>query len=261
MFKQFILKIDKVFFGKKLKKLYTNYITDRLLKRLESECGYKITSYYPKNMNCEVSRLCDLYGSDKGELRPNGHTYSWPSHTYADFYSQLFSHCRNNVKKVFECGLGTNNPNIPSTMGVFGKPGASLRMWRDYFPNATVYGADIDKDVLFQEERIKTYFVDQLNPATINELWNQVGVADFDFMVDDGLHTFEAGSTLFTHSIDKLAQNGIYIIEDVSVDELLRYLDFFKNKPFHVDCVCLFRPTIGLSEERNSLLAIRRKFN
>jgi hypothetical protein len=259
--KKLFRKVDKLLFGQSFKKLRAWYLTNKLLKSLESECGYKITTFYQKNMNCEISRLCDLYGSDKGELRSSGHTYSWPSHTYADFYTQLFSHCRNNVKKVFECGLGTNNPNIPSSMGVLGKPGASLRVWRDYFPNATVYGADIDKDILFQEERIKTYFIDQLNPAIINEFWNHVGVVEFDFMVDDGLHTFEAGSTLFTHSIDKLAAHGIYIIEDVSIVELLQYQDFFKNKNFLVDYVCLFRPSINLSEERNNLVVIRRKFN
>ncbi len=261
MLKKIIQKIDQILFAQNIKKLYNHYVTAQLLTRLESECGYKIISFYPKNMNCEVSRLCDLYGSDKGELRTSGHTYSWPSHTYADFYSKLFLHCRHNVRRVFECGLGTNNPNIPSTMGVFGKPGASLRMWRDYFPNANVYGADIDKEVLFQEERIKTYFIDQLNPAIINEFWNHVGVADFDLMIDDGLHTFEAGSTLFTHSIDRLASNGIYIIEDVSVGELLKYKEFFQHQNLIVDYVCLFRPSVSLSAERNSLVVIRKKSN
>ena len=48
-----------------------------------------------------------------------------------------------------------------------GKPGASLRVWRDYFPNAIIYGADIDKDILFAEERIKTFYIDQLDPVAI----------------------------------------------------------------------------------------------
>jgi hypothetical protein len=49
-------------------------------------------------------------------------------------------------------------------------------------------------------------------------------------MIDDGLHTFEAGSTLFLNSIDKLSSNGIYIIEDVTPQNLARYKKFFQNK-------------------------------
>ena len=33
-------------------------------------------------------------------------------------------------------------------MSINGKPGASLRAWRDYFVNSVVYGADIDKNIL-----------------------------------------------------------------------------------------------------------------
>jgi len=232
------------------------YMTDQSQQFIESSCDYKIVSYYQKNMNCELSRLCDVYGSDKGELVKNGHPYPWPSHTYADFYANLFSHCRNSVTKVFECGIGTNNPNLPSSMGISGKPGASLRVWRDYFPNATVYGADIDKDVLFEEDRIKTYFINQLDPVVISSFWGEVAIADFDFMIDDGEHTFEAGSTLFLHSIDKLSRNGIYIIEDVAPFNLVRYKQFFQNKNYIVEYVCLFRPSFGLAD--NSLVVVRK---
>lgn len=224
---------------------------------LDSTFDYKIVSYYAKDSRDDVSRLCDVYGSDKGEIKKSGHPYPWLSHTYADFYSRLFSHCRNSVRKVFECGLGTNNPDLPSTMGVSGKPGASLRVWRAFFPNAIIYGADIDKDILFDEERIKTYYIDQLDPAAIKSFWKATGESDFDFMIDDGLHTFEAGSTLFTHSVDKLSELGIYIIEDVLPSDLLRYVEFFKDKEYVVEFVTLLRPSLPLGD--NSLVVIRKR--
>jgi hypothetical protein len=153
-------------------------LTDKLQAFMESSCDYRVVSYYQKNTQCEVSRLCDVYGSDKGSLHKSGHPYPWPSHSYADFYANLFSHCRNSVTKVFECGIGTNNPSLPSSMLITGKPGASLRVWRDYFPNATVYGADIDKDILFEEDRIKTYYINQLDPVDIKSFWEAVGKTD-----------------------------------------------------------------------------------
>lgn len=55
-------------------------------------------------------------------------------------------------------------------MGQSGKSESYLRVWRDYFPNADVYGADIDKDVLREEQRIKTSHVDQTNEGSIKML-------------------------------------------------------------------------------------------
>jgi hypothetical protein len=141
-------------------------------------------------------------------------------------------------------------------MGVNGKPGASLRVWKDYFPNATIYGADIDKDVLFEEPRIKTYYVDQLDPESIGEMWSEVGIKDFDFMIDDGLHTFEAGSTLFSNSISMLSKDGVYVIEDVSGPDLREYDKFFIDLDYRVEFISLHR--VGMALGNNSLVVIRK---
>lgn len=256
MLKNVIQSFDKLFFGEALQKKYGKYVVAKLLENFKLGFDYSMASYYKKNKNCELSKLCDFYGSDKGEISKEGHPYQWPSHNYADFYSRLFSHCRKGVRYVFECGLGTNNPNLPSSMGISGKPGASLRVWRDFFPNAMVYGADIDKHILFEEDRIKTLYIDQLDPYAIKGFWDIVGVNEFDLMVDDGLHTFEAGSTLFLHSIDKLASYGIYVIEDVCPSDLLHYKNFFSSKSYVVDYLCLYRPGIDLMD--NSLVVVRK---
>lgn len=228
----------------------------QFVEMLDAGLGFRTTSYFAKNRHSVLSALCDQYGSDKGELRPDGHPYPWPSHNYADYYEMLFRHCRHSITKVFECGLGTNNPILPSSMTEKGKPGASLRVWRDYFPNAQIYGADIDRDILFTEERIKTHYIDQREPKAIEAYWQQVGETDFDFMLDDGLHVFEAGSCLFTHSIHHLASHGIYVIEDVTPTDLLRYKEFFGKTAYIVDYVTLQRPRLALGD--NSLVVIRK---
>ena len=188
---------------------------DQPLLRLASE--NVIVTFHDKNRRCLLAQLCDVHGSDKGALQETGHPYSWPAHSYTDYYARLFNHCRLGMRKVFECGLGTNNPDLPSNMTSSGKPGASLRVWRDYFPNAVIVGADIDRQILFEEDRIRTYYVDQTDPKAIADFWSKVGQDDFDFIVDDGLHTFAAGKCLFENSIHKLSQHGIFIIEDVTV--------------------------------------------
>ena len=254
--KKLIRSIDRRIFNGRYQERSSRKLLDKNLMRLASGLDYQISSFYKKNNHNLIAALCDQYGSDKGSLTLEGHLYPWPAHTYADFYYQLFAHTRNTFLKVFECGLGTNNPSLASSMGIKGKPGASLRMWRDFFPNAMVYGADIDRDILFSEERIKTFYVDQLNPTVIKELWQSMGETNFDLIIDDGLHTFEAGSTLFTHSIEHLSPFGVYIIEDVEFADLLQYKQFFAHTNYAVEFVTLFRPNLGL--EDNSLVVIRK---
>jgi hypothetical protein len=226
------------------------------IKELENQISERFYVFYDKNKYNEIASLCDKYGSDKGSNQFNSHHYKWSAHTYCDFYSRTYSHCRNSVYKVFECGIGTNSPEMVSSMGVYGKPGASLRMWRDYFPNATIYGADIDKQILFDEERIKTFYIDQLNKLTIDTFWENVGEDNFDLMIDDGLHTYEAGINLFINSIEHLSSAGIYIIEDVLKKDLIRYKKFFNNYNYMVDFITMFRQGVGLGD--NSLIVIRK---
>ena len=159
------------------------------------------------NSNSKLTELMNYYGSDKGGK--NNH------HNYADFYSEIFFHRRNEIKSFLEIGLGTNNVNLPSNMGIDGVPLASLRAWRDYFKNAQIYGADIDKSILKNEERIKTFFVDQTNSESIKKLFNSIGELKFDIILEDGLHEYNANICFFENSIDYLKNNGIYIIEDI----------------------------------------------
>ena len=209
----------------------------------------------------ELAILCDKYGSDKGSRNYSSgkaHPYRWRPHTYAQIYELLFAPIRHTVRYVFECGLGTNNPKLASNMGARGKPGASLRAWRDYFAGdalVCVWGADIDKDVLFEEEKIKTGFMDQLSPETIQSFFNTVGDVKFDVMIDDGLHTANAAISLFDNAVAHLAPDGFYIIEDVPFQDVEILQGYFSVLPdYDVNYV-----SIPLIKEDNTLIVVRRK--
>jgi hypothetical protein len=167
--------------------------------------------------------LCSIMGhhkSDKGHIDIKS---SW--HNYTTVYYSLFKDMQDQPLRLFELGLGTNNPTIPSNMGVGGRPGASLYGWSEFFPFSTIYGADIDREILFQTDRIKTFFCDQTNPGTIQSLWNQPELKDaFDIIIEDGLHTFEANVCFFENSIHKVKPNGYYIIEDILFSEMQLFL-------------------------------------
>ena len=174
--------------------------------------------------HADLATLADTYGSDKASRLPDEETcYPWIAHTYDALYEFLFPTARDSVQRVFECGIGSADENVLSNMGPKGQPGASLRMWRDFFPRAQIVGADIDPNILFQEERISTYLVDQCSPVSVEQLWEAVGPGQFDLMIDDGLHTSVAARSLFEGSIHRLAPTGWYVIEDVLLEQFPDY--------------------------------------
>jgi hypothetical protein len=220
--KNFIKFIDQKIYIKFLKFfLKENYFLNPINKNNK----YRNTYYF----NClknNLSILCEKHGSDKGYVSFEKDTpYGWRAHNYTSVYYNLFNHCKNEIKLIFECGIGSNNSNYISNMTLGGKPGASLRVWRDYFKNSLIYGGDIDKEILFEEDRIKTFYLDQLNEHSIKEMWSNINKSNFDIIFDDGLHSFEAGLTMFSYSFDKLRKNGIYIIEDVGFKYLKKLAD------------------------------------
>jgi hypothetical protein len=143
-----------------------------------------------------LSRIMHRCGSDKGDGR----------HNYASFYEMLFHKERDRVTRIFELGIGT--------MGANGAPGASLKGWKEYFPNAIVFGGDINEQLLFEENRIKTAVVDQTEPESIHRMFDRFG-GEFDVMIDDGCHQMEPSRVLFQHGFPQLKTTGIYIIEDI----------------------------------------------
>jgi hypothetical protein len=168
------------------------------------------------------TELCIIMGNNKSDKGSQNITRSW--HNYTLVYNNLFKDRRNESLRVFELGLGTNNVNLPSNMGVNGRPGASLYGWSEYFPNATIFGADIDSNCLFQTDRIKTYYCDQTNPHVIGYMWKEDALNEpFDIIIEDGLHTYEANVCFFENSIHKLASKGIYVIEDIANKDIPRF--------------------------------------
>lgn len=150
----------------------------------------------------ELKKLFDHYGSDKGN---SNHNYHW-------LYGAILG--TRNASAVLEIGLGTNNEDIVSNMTRYGTPGASLRAFRDFLPDAHIYGADVDRAILFQEERVSTYFVDQTDIDSFVEL--SAAVPDeLDLIIDDGLHTPNANLASLAFGLGRLKVDGYFLVEDI----------------------------------------------
>ena len=158
--------------------------------------------------------LCEIMGRNKSDK--GNKNISDSVHNYTTFYFSIFNKLCEKKLRIFELGLGTNNTSIPSNMGVHGRPGASLYGWQEYFPNSEIFGADIDNDILFNTDKIKTFYCDQTNKDIIKKMWDEEDLQEnFDIIIEDGLHSFNANVCFFENTIHKLKPNGFFIIEDI----------------------------------------------
>jgi len=168
-----------------------------------------------------LAELMTKHGSDKD---------TW--HNYPLFYSHLFTLLPQPVKAVLEFGLGTNNTDVVGNMGEDGKPGASLRAWRDFFPDAIVYGADYDVRVLFDDNRIHTFYLDQTSVESIQNAWSLMPHLFFDLVIDDGAHAFLPNSLSLDNTYARVRPGGLYIIEDIIMEgaNFERFDQYFQSR-------------------------------
>ena len=152
----------------------------------------------------EQTELCKFalkYGADKCPQI---------GHVYTPFYYEFLKDKRQSIKKVLEVGIG-NRRQVRYIPG--GYIGASIRMWRDFFPNAWVYGADVAPESFFVDERISTYYCDETKEEDIKRLVMQIG-SDIDLVIDDACHHIANQVFLCRVLMPLLDKGVIYIIED-----------------------------------------------
>lgn len=146
--------------------------------------------------------IAEKYGTDKcPQIK----------HCYTPFYYEYLKDRRESIKKVLEVGIGcaTTMPRIKNYT-----VGASLYMWREFFPNAHIYGADILAEAIFGAERITTFLCDETKKEDLERLVRNVG-PDVDLVIDDGSHAKEHQMYMASVMMPLLNKDVTYIIEDV----------------------------------------------
>jgi hypothetical protein len=145
----------------------------------------------------DLEKLGLKYGTDK-----------IGKHNYLPVYHNLFKDRRDTVKKVLEIGAGE---------------GLGLRMFRDYFPNAMIYGGEIEDSRLFDDDRIMVIKCDQSKPLDLSVLLEVTGT-DIDLFIDDGSHRPQDQLSTVLTVFPKLNTGSIYVIEDVAEKSILESL-------------------------------------
>ena len=230
-----------------LKNLNVNKIPKKLRLKLSNKKIQKLIKVFEKNFDIKETFIVAVSGgSDSLALAFLTKIYAKKYYLRCKYF--IVDHKlrkestaeAEKVKKILEIGIGTNDTLMLSNMGKFGKPGASLKAYRDYFKKSRIYGADIDKKILFKDKKILTKYVDQTDHQSIRKLFKSYGDR-FDLIIDDGLHSHIANLNLFIHSLKFLKKGGCFVIEDISLKSKTIWLTIstilnFKHKCFLIKC-------------------------
>jgi cephalosporin hydroxylase len=93
--------------------------------------------------------------------------------------------------------------------------GASLRMWEEFLPNATIFAIDINPACTqFATDRTKVSIGDQSSPAFLKTVVDEAR-QPFDMIIDDGSHRMDHHQASLTYLWPHLREGGWYAIEDL----------------------------------------------
>lgn len=121
-------------------------------------------------------------------------------HRYGSTYETLFQRFNRNDKlNILEVGT---------------QKGGSLLAWKEYFPNANVYGVDI-VDVVLKKYRKNTV------TRIISDIKEWRNDMEWDIVIDDGSHYLLDIVYVVANYFLKLKSNGVLIIEDVRFPSLI----------------------------------------
>jgi hypothetical protein len=127
------------------------------------------------------------------------------AHHYADAYERHLGHLRDQPITLLEIGIGGHTDPHAG--------GASLRMWKAFFPRARIIGLDVTDKSSLAEDRITILQGDQGDKALLERIALEHG--PFDVVIDDGSHWCKHVIASFEALFPHVTPNGIYAVEDL----------------------------------------------
>jgi hypothetical protein len=201
----------------------------------------------------ERNPLNDLFnasGSDKGtEI----HCMGGVPHCYALDYYRHFAPFREDTFNLLEIGLqnARQDDGLPSDA-------PSLRGWRGFFPNATVYGYDINDFGFLPLEDTFTFQGDQSSRDDLQRFLATYREPPFRLVVDDGSHVPSHQQISLAALFPSLEPGGMYVIEDLAwqpYPESPRTVDVLQG---HIDGGGIDSPFLTEAEAQHLEAAIER---
>lgn len=152
-----------------------------------------------------LTDICNSAGGDKGDH----FTHKWDNtniaHGYSKVYEAYLESMRNDNVMLLEIGIWCEY-----------FPGASQRIWNEYFTNITYHGVDIVDCKHLSNNNNIIHVCDQESNEELDILSKSIP-ENFDVIIDDGCHKDRAILITLAKLLPKLKSGGIYFIEDLHV--------------------------------------------
>jgi len=160
-------------------------------------------------------------------------------HHYFDIYDKHFERFRGKKVVVLEIGV---------------HKGGSMEVWRKYFgPHCEIIGIDINPLCKrFENERTKIFIGSQENRNFLRELKKQI--PRIDVLIDDGGHMMDQLRITFEELFDWVADDGVYLAEDLHTCYWPDYEGGYKRKNTFIE-YCK-----SLIDQLNAWHSAQRKF-
>jgi uncharacterized protein (UPF0248 family) len=130
-------------------------------------------------------------------------------HGYTLTYDPILSPFRDDKIRLLEIGVCMEH-----TGG-----GHSIRMWYDYFPNASIFAFDIVDMSSLQNDRVKFFKGDQSIRDDFDSMYKNFDSKEFDFIIEDGSHKHNHQMISLAGLFKYVKSGGIYFLEDISIPE------------------------------------------
>jgi len=143
-------------------------------------------------------------------------------HDYIPGYVDLFESRRHSVENVLEIGIGLGaHYNLMSSCHQNYSMGGSLKMWRDYFSNAQIYGMDLYECPPLGP-RITTFVGNQSKKEDLLSIVDRMG-GTLEIVIDDGSHLAQHQVFSFMVLAEYMKPGGVYVVEDVLAQNIQRF--------------------------------------
>lgn len=153
-----------------------------------------------------VTDLCRLGVKHPTDKSPYNKSDSLHKHPYTAVYNLLFSYMRYNPIVLGEVGILDN---------------MSMKCWREYFPNATLYGYEYSEMRLHKalSDKLSNTAYSKMDVKDVESIQEGLEFIMFDILIEDSTHEFNDQIRFANIAYKHIKPGGFLIIEDIFRNE------------------------------------------
>ena len=190
------------------------FISPENIIKIVETTGLKLTSSYKKEYEQPHHNAIHEYNPwYQKDLYVSTLSFKKESNYYMPFYNILFSSLKYKKINFGEIGIYKNS---------------SMKLWREYFPEANLYGWDFDTELIekAKEDNLPNTvydYIDVTNEELICKAFEKSN-CKFDILIDDSDYSFWSRIRIIRNAQKHLNPGGLLILKGLFLDDIEAYI-------------------------------------